>query len=59
VRGITEVLGEEKEMSEALGIGEKTEEVLEEARDTSESPITARSGSLQQRQTTDLTIVNV
>ena len=46
-------------MSEALGIVEKTEEVLEEARDTSESPTTARSGSLEQGQTTDLTIVNV
>jgi hypothetical protein len=59
VRGLIEVLGEEKEMSEALGIGEKTEEVLEKARDTSESPNTARSGSLQQRQATDLAIGNV
>ena len=59
MRGLIEVLGEEKEMSEALGIGEKTEEVLEKARDTSESPNTARSGSLQQRQATDLAIGNV
>jgi hypothetical protein len=55
----SDMLEVEKEMSEALGIGEKTEEVLEEARDTSESPNTARSGSLQQRQVTDLAIGNV